>query len=73
MKMRNITESINNSINDSVNEAREISYKVHLLSGATGVNINMTVQRIDQKRFEDWLEDEQDNSFDHAIGGNIEY
>lgn len=71
--MKNITESINNSINDSVNEAREISYRVHLLKGPLGVNINMTVQRADQKDFEDWLEEEQDNSFDHATGGNIEY
>ena len=68
--MKSITESINNSINDYVNEAREISYRVHLLAG---VNINMTIQRTDQKDFENWLEEEQDNSFDHATGGNIEY
>lgn len=67
--MKNITESINDSV---MNEAlREIPYRVHFLD--LDISANISVRSADQKTFEKWLEDEEDNTFDHATGGNVEY
>ena len=67
--MKNIPESINDSV---MNEAlREIPYRVHFLD--LGISANISVRSADQKTFEKWLEDEEDNTFDHVTGGNVEY
>ena len=65
------------TINEYINEAREIEYRVSFISPKNSDDIPFTVTILvdheNTKAFEKFLEDEQDNIFSHAEGGNIEY
>lgn len=60
-----------------LNEARQIEYRVAVNnvhdSEDLPVTVTIMVDKEYQKSFEKWLEDQQDNEFSHAEGGNIEY
>ena len=60
-----------------VNESREIEYHVAFLDNKDSDGIPFTVRilvdKINQLEFENWLENERDNSIVHASGGAIEY
>ena len=60
-----------------LNEARQIEYRVAVNSVHDSedlpVTVTIMVDKEYQKSFEKWLEDQQDNEFSHAEGGNIEY
>ena len=68
--MKNITERF-------VNESREIEYHVAFLvtkdSDGTPFTVRILVDKRNQRDFENWLENERDNSIAHASGGAIEY
>lgn len=61
----------------SVNEARQISYRVQLLDvvdkEGIGIPADIMIDKANQSSFEEWLEDQADNLFIHAEGGNVEY
>ena len=60
-----------------VNETREIEYRVSVLDVKDHDNLPCTITMkvpVDcAKNFEKWLEDNQDDLFAHAEGGNVEY
>ena len=68
--MKNITERF-------VNESREIEYRVAFLdtkdSDGIPFTVRILVEKENQRDFENWLENERDNSIMHAEGGAIEY
>lgn len=68
--MKNITERF-------VNESREIEYRVAFLdtkdSEGLPFTVRILVERENQRVFENWLENERDNSIIHAEGGTVEY
>lgn len=63
--------------NGAINEARQIEYRVQLLDvtddEGVGISASIMIDKANQKSFEKWLEDEADNLFIHADGGNVEY
>ena len=63
--------------NQSINEARELEYTVSLIGvkddSGLPCTVTISVPIKCMKVFEKWLEDEQDNIFAHAEGGNVEY
>lgn len=60
-----------------INEAREVEYRVSVLDvkDRDGIpcTITMRVPVDCARNFEKWLEDNQDDLFAHAEGGNVEY
>lgn len=72
--MKDLKEAMNEAL---VNEARRVEYRVmvHAVEDSDGLpaTVTMLVDKECQKSFEKWLEDQQDNEFSHAEGGNIEY
>ena len=60
-----------------INEAREVEYRVAILDvkdrDDLPCTITMRVPAECAKNFEKWLEDNQDELFAHAEGGNVEY
>jgi len=72
--MKSITSQISESL---LSEAREVRYQVSVLgvNDSEGMPVTITIlcPREDQKAFEQWLEKEEGNTFEHAMGGNIEY
>lgn len=68
--MKNITERF-------VNESREIEYRVAFIdtkdSEGLPFTVRIFVERENQRAFENWLENERDNSIIHATGGTVEY
>lgn len=72
--MKNLKEAMNEAL---VNEARQVEYRVALIECKDRENlpisVTILVDKDDQKWFESYLEEEQDNLFSHAEGGNIEY
>ena len=68
--MKNITERF-------VTESREIEYCVSFLdtkdSDGTPFTVRIFVEKRNQRDFENWLENERDNSIAHASGGSVEY
>ena len=64
-------------LTDFLTEARQIEYRVSVNSVLDAENLPVTVtilvDKENQKAFEKWLEDQQDNEFSHAEGGNVEY
>ena len=68
--MKNITERF-------VNESREIEYRVAFLdtkdSDGIPFTVRILVEKENQRDFENWLENERDNSITHASGGTVEY
>lgn len=65
------------SLSKYLTEARQIEYQVALNevhdSEDLPITISILVDKEDQKNFEKWLEDQQDNLFSHAAGGDVEY
>lgn len=65
------------SINDIINEARKITYRVSIVDlkddEGLPITVEMSVQPQYQKKFEQFLKDNQDDAFIHAEGGNVEY
>ena len=65
------------SLSRYLTESRQIEYQVALNdvldSEDLPITISILVDKDDQKNFEKWLEDQQDNLFSHADGGNVEY
>lgn len=63
--------------NGTINEARQITYRVQLLDvvdkEGIGISADITIDKANQSSFEEWLEDQADNLFIHADGGNVEY
>ena len=61
----------------SVNEARLIEYRVAFLGTKDEeefpYGVSIFVDKEYQRDFEKFLENEQDNIFYHANGGNVEY
>ena len=72
--MKDLKEAMNEAL---VNEARQIEYwvMVNAVEDNDGLPVTVTilVDKEYQKSFEKWLENQQDNEFGHAEGGNIEY
>ena len=72
--MKNLKETMNEAL---VNEARQIEYRVAFIGcedhEGTPISVSILVDKEDQKWFESFLQEEQDNIFSHAGGGNIEY
>lgn len=72
--MKELKDFMNESL---IEEARQIEYRVSineiLDSEDLPVTVTMLVDKEYQKSFEKWLEDQQDNEFSHAEGGNVEY
>lgn len=68
--MKNITERF-------INESREIEYRVAFIdtkdSEGLPFTVRILVERENQRVFENWLENERDNSIIHAEGGTVEY
>lgn len=68
--MKNITERF-------INESREIEYRVAFLdtkdSEGLPFTVRILVEKENQRVFENWLENERDNSIIHAAGGTVEY
>lgn len=64
-------------LTDFLTEARQVEYRVALSDVRDAedlpISITMLVDKADQKNFEKWLEDQQDNLFMYADGGNVEY
>jgi hypothetical protein len=60
-----------------LNEAKQEEYRVSFLDVTDSDGIPMTVTILVDKQyskmFEKFLEDQQDNIFSHAEGGNVEY
>lgn len=60
-----------------IDEAREVEYRVAVLDVKDHDNLPCTItMRVPSdyaKNFEKWLEDNQDDLFAHAEGGNVEY
>lgn len=72
--MKTLQESIN------INEAREIEYRVTFLGfNEDGDNfdlpttVKILVPREHARAFDNFLENEQDNIFGHAVGSSVEY
>jgi hypothetical protein len=65
------------SLSKYLTEARQIEYQAALNdvrdSEDLPITISILVDKDDQKNFEKWLEDQQDNLFSHAAGGDVEY
>lgn len=68
--MKNITERF-------VTESREIEYRVAFIdtkdSEGLPFTVRILVEKENQRVFENWLENERDNSIIHASGGTVEY
>lgn len=68
--MKNITDRF-------INEAREIEYRVAFIdtkdSEGLPFTVKIFVEKENQRAFENWLENERDNSIMHATGGSVEY
>lgn len=65
------------SINEIIKEGRQNKYTVSLIDCKDNENLPISadiyIDKANVKEFEKYLEDEQDNIFAHAQGGNIEY
>ena len=65
------------SLKEMINEARGIEYRVMLNDvldrDDMPISVSIVVDRANQREFEDWLEEQEDNLFGHANGGNVEY
>jgi hypothetical protein len=60
-----------------LNEAKQEEYRVSFLdvtdSDGMPMTVSILVDKQYSKMFEKFLEDQQDNIFSHAEGGNVEY
>lgn len=75
MASQKLSEYLNGSA--SINEARQISYRVAFLdpkdSEGLPFGVEILVDKEHQKAFEQFLNKEEGNIFEHAEGGNVEY
>ena len=72
--MKTISEYINNV--STLNEAKEMEYVVSFVGAKhkdMPFSVRIMVPKEVQSDFEKFLEDEQDNIFIHAEGGDVEY
>lgn len=60
------------NLKDLITEARQISYRVAFV-GCPMVSVEILVDKEDQRQFENFLMNEEDNIFIHADGGTVEY
>ena len=60
-----------------INEARQVEYYVSLANcldkNGLPMSVTISIDTANMKHFEEYLEDEEGNTFLHAEGGNIEY
>lgn len=72
--MKSLKEFVNEN---GINEARQVEYRVQLLdvtdNEGIGISASIMIDKANQRSFEEWLEDQADNLFIHADGGNVEY
>lgn len=65
------------TLKEMITEARQVEYRVSINEcrdrEGLPISVAILVDKDDQKWFESWLEEEQDNLFGHAEGGNVEY
>lgn len=65
------------AINQKINEAVKVIYDVAFIGcydeEDLPISASIHIDHKDMKAFEKFLEDEQDNIFAHAEGGNVEY
>lgn len=58
-------------------ESRQVEYRMSLIdcldSDGLPISVTVLIDKEDQKSFEKWLKQEEDNTIGHASGGNIEY
>lgn len=63
--------------NGTINEASQVRYDVQLVDvvdkDGIGISATIMVDKVNQRSFEEWLEEQADNIFIHADGGNVEY
>ena len=55
-----------------LNEARQVSYRVAFV-GCPKISVEILVDKADQREFENFLMNEEGNTFTHADGGTVEY
>lgn len=67
--MKNLTEFCKEGL---VNEARQVSYRVAFV-GCPMISVEILVDKADQREFENFLMNEEGNTFTHADGGTVEY
>lgn len=66
------------TLTNLINEAREVEYRVSFLNfidddTTTTPTVKILVPRELARKFDDFLEKEQDNIFAHAEGSSVEY
>lgn len=65
------------AINEYINESKQIEYRVSFVdcmnTDGIPVDASVIIDAADKATFEKYLTDEQDNTFIHAEGGDIEY
>lgn len=64
-------ENLKNMLRQNVNEARNIEYRVKFIGFDETVTI--VVPKEYAREFDNFLDNEQDNVFEHAEGSSIEY
>lgn len=67
--MKSLKEVVNES---GINEARKVEYRVAFVD-CSMISVDILVDKSDQRQFENFLMNEQDNVFAHAFGGTVEY
>lgn len=76
--MKSLTDKIQESLNEQkVNEAQQIEYQVSFLTtkGEDGspYTVKIFVDKKYQRNFENFLDNNEDEIFYHAVGGTVEY
>lgn len=76
--MKSLSDRIQECLNEqNVNEAQQIEYHVSFLTtkdeDGTPYTVKIFVDKKYQRNFENFLDNEQDNIFYHAVGGTVEY
>lgn len=59
-------------LKDLITEARQISYRVAFVE-CPMISVEILVDKVDQRQFENFLMNEEGNTFTHADGGSVEY
>lgn len=67
-------KTINQKITESKNTVKySVSFIGNKSTAGGPIDATILVDKADAKEFEKYLEDEQDNIFQHAEGGDVEY
>lgn len=64
-------ENLKDMLRQNVNEARNIEYRVKFIG--FGETVTIVVPKEYAREFDNFLDNEQDNVFEHAEGSSIEY